>query len=252
MKSIIITVAGTARRFNRDTSKDTLKCLYYLENPYNSLLCQIIDKCINVDEIIIVGGYLFEDLSNFVKTQLVEFLPKIKLVFNPEFDNYGSGYSLYLGVKSVSEFSDEILFVEGDLFFDKETFGFVNDIKNDVITINGEPIYSNKSVVLYLDKIGKPHYIYDTSHNLLYIDEEFSAIFNSGQVWKFINVPKLKQVVGFLSEHQIKGTNLEIVGCYFSNLTSDEYLIIKFEYWYNCNTVLDYNMVFERIKAWKD
>lgn len=33
MKYLIITVAGTATRFNRDTKEETLKCLYYTDEP---------------------------------------------------------------------------------------------------------------------------------------------------------------------------------------------------------------------------
>ena len=38
MKYLIITVAGTATRFNRDTEKETLKCLYYKDSPKFALL----------------------------------------------------------------------------------------------------------------------------------------------------------------------------------------------------------------------
>lgn len=41
-KALIITVAGTASRFNKDLDKETLKCLYFEGKPENSLLCQII------------------------------------------------------------------------------------------------------------------------------------------------------------------------------------------------------------------
>ena len=40
MKYLIITVAGTATRFNRDTKEETLKCLYYARTfrPKNGML----------------------------------------------------------------------------------------------------------------------------------------------------------------------------------------------------------------------
>ena len=38
MKYLIITVAGTATRFNRDTKEDTLKCLYYEDSSEYALL----------------------------------------------------------------------------------------------------------------------------------------------------------------------------------------------------------------------
>ena len=45
MKYLIITVAGTATRFNRDTEKETLKCLYYKDSPKFALLNQLIKNC---------------------------------------------------------------------------------------------------------------------------------------------------------------------------------------------------------------
>ena len=42
MNYLIITVAGTATRFNKDTKEDTLKCLYYEDNPEYALLPQLI------------------------------------------------------------------------------------------------------------------------------------------------------------------------------------------------------------------
>ena len=67
MRSLIITVAGTSTRFNRDTKEDVLKCLYYIGNPHLSLLYQQVYKAYDsVDEIIIVGGYKFDNLAKFV------------------------------------------------------------------------------------------------------------------------------------------------------------------------------------------
>ena len=42
MRTLIVTVAGTATRFNRDTEKEVLKCLYYKERPEYTLLYQIL------------------------------------------------------------------------------------------------------------------------------------------------------------------------------------------------------------------
>ena len=38
MKYLIITVAGTATRFNRDTKEETLKCLYYTDEDRKSVV----------------------------------------------------------------------------------------------------------------------------------------------------------------------------------------------------------------------
>ena len=68
MKYLIITVAGTATRFNRDTKEETLKCLYYTDEPQYALLAQLLKNCGEYDKYILVGGYLYEKLGRFVRT----------------------------------------------------------------------------------------------------------------------------------------------------------------------------------------
>ncbi len=244
MKYLIITVAGTATRFNRDTQEDTLKCLYYTDDPKFALLPQLLSNCGVYDKYIIVGGYLYEKLEHFVKNELKSYGDKIELVYNEHFQDYGSGYSLYKGIEAVREFG-EVTFVEGDLYFARETFKQVYDSEKSVITINREPIYSNKAVALYVNAEGKPRYLYDTNHQTLTVPEPFKAIFNSGQMWKFKSSKRLHEAVNSLSEDQLQGTNLEIVQAYFGELNADEYDVVTFNEWYNCNTVTDYNQVRE-------
>ena len=98
MKYLIITVAGTATRFNRDTEKETLKCLYYKDSPKFALLNQLIKNCGEYDKYIIVGGYLYSVLEAYVKENLQAYDDRIELVYNEHFKDYGSGYSLYKGI----------------------------------------------------------------------------------------------------------------------------------------------------------
>lgn len=248
MKSLIVTVAGTATRFNRDTKNETLKCLYYEDSPQYCLLYHILQSAAEYDEFIIVGGFLYDKLTKFTNEHFQEFLPKIKLVFNPFFKEYGSGYSLIKGIETVDPNADEVLFVEGDLYVDRKSFCEVLTAKKDVITTNNEVILANKAVALYVDEHTHVHYLYDTSHSSLFIPEAFTAIYNSGQIWKFRDVGRLRSVVTNLTEIQIKGTNLEIVQGYFGAMSMDDIDIIKFSDWYNCNTVSDYNTVYSIIK----
>ena len=114
MRSLIITVAGTANRFNRDTREKVLKCLYYEDTPDNALLSIQIHKAFAlVDEIIVVGGYKYDDLEHFINKNLTDVKSRIKLVFNVHFSDYGSGFSLLKGIEKVSEKADEIVFIEG-------------------------------------------------------------------------------------------------------------------------------------------
>ena len=124
-KALIITVAGTASRFNKDLDKETLKCLYFEGKPENSLLCQIIKNSGDFDQYVIVGGYLYGDLQSFAEENLASLANRVTLVYNPHFKDYGSGYSLYVGIKAVKDDIDEVVFAEGDLFFDKQSMSSV-------------------------------------------------------------------------------------------------------------------------------
>ena len=242
MKYLIVTVAGTATRFNCDTKEDTLKCLYFTDSPQYALITQLLKNCGKYDKYIIVGGYLYEKLESFVSNELSSYKDKIELVYNEHFNDYGSAYSLYKGIKAIKE-PGEVTFVEGDLFFTPATFKKVYDSSKNVITINSDPIYSNKAVALYISATDSLRYLYDTDHKTLTIPEPFKALFNSGQMWKFISSERLLEVVDLLHIKQLQGTNLEIIQAYCGDLNVDEYEIVLFKEWFNCNTVADYNVV---------
>lgn len=247
MKSLIITVAGMSSRFNRDTKEDVLKCLYYEDTPANSLISLQVHKAFNlVNEIIVVGGYKYKDLEKFIRDEMTDVNQKIKLVYNDHYHDYGSGYSLLKGIEAVSESAEEIIFIEGDLFFDNESVEKMITSKKDVISVNNEPILSNKAVALYFDANNYPHYIYDTSHSCLEIHEPFRAIYNSGQMWKFTSPTRVREICQNLTPEQEKGTNLEIIQKYFGVYNNSQLDIIRVNSWFNCNTVADYR---EAIKA---
>lgn len=247
MRSLIITVAGMSSRFNRDTKEDVLKCLYYEDCPLNSLINNQVHKAFPlVDEIVVVGGYKYEDLERFIREEMKNVNHKMKLVYNDHYHDYGSGYSLLKGIEVVSPKADEIIFIEGDLFFDTESIEKIITSKKDVISVNNDPILSNKAVALYFDAQNYPHYIYDTSHSCLEIHEPFTAIYNSGQMWKFMNPIRVREICQFLSPEQKQGTNLEIIQKYFGAYKKSQLDIIRVNLWYNCNTVADYR---EAIKA---
>lgn len=234
-------------RFNRDTREDVLKCLYYEDTPANSLISLQVHKTFDlVDEIVVVGGYKYKDLEKFIRDEMTDVNQKIKLVYNDHYHDYGSGYSLLKGIEGVSESADEIIFIEGDLFFDNESVEKIISSKKDVISVNNAPILSNKAVALYFDAQSYPHYIYDTSHSCLEIHEPFTAIYNSGQMWKFMNPARVREICQFLTPEQEQGTNLEIIQKYFGTYKNSQLDIVNVNLWYNCNTVADYR---EAIKA---
>lgn len=248
-KTLIITVAGCASRFNKDLDKPTLKCLYFEENERYSLLYQILDKARDFDHFIIVGGYLFDDLKTYCQKYLTEFNDRISLIFNPHFQDYGSGWSLLMGLEAITtDNCEEIVFVEGDLFFDCESFNNICKTAGDVITYNSEPILASKAVALYIDTDTSPHYLYDLSHGQLCIPEPFTAVLNSAQIWKFSDSKRLFAVIKSLNDQQKQGTNLEIIQKYFGPLKNDAYTALPVQTWFNCNTVADYQQTLKLMK----
>ena len=208
----------------------------------------MLDKVDYADKIIIVGGYKYDDLIEYVTNCIPENLKdKIVTIFNEHFSDLSSGYSLYLGIKeALDNFDniDEILFVEGDLDIDDESFMKVVDSSKNVLTFNRDPIYSNKAVVLYQNEDDEYHYLFNSDHGLLSLDEPFKAIFNSGQTWKFQNSDLLKIANENFHENLIEDTNLGIIQKYFDLVeTIDDIEIIGLNHWVNCNTREDYKII---------
>lgn len=250
MKIVIITVAGISSRFNKDVPKDDkiLKCLYWEENPSDTLIYRMLEKSSYADKIVIVVGYKYEDLVDYINNNIPKDLQdKILTVYNDHFSDLSSGYSLYLGIKeSLDNFTDidEILFVEGDLDIDTESFNKVVKSNNNVLTFNYEPIYSNKAVVLYQNENDEYHYLFNSDHGLLSLDEPFKAIFNSGQTWKFKDMNLLKIANDNFYENLIDDTNLGIIQKYFDLLeNASDIEIIGLRHWVNCNTREDYKLI---------
>lgn len=256
MKIAVITVAGISSRFNKDFPEDEkiLKCLYYDENPADTLIHQMIQKVSYADKIIIVGGYKYDDLIDYVADYIPsELKEKVMLIYNDHFDDLSSGYSLYLGIReALNNYDniDEILFVEGDLDVDLDSFLNVVNSNKNVLTFNHEPIYSNKAVVLYQNETDEFIYAFNSNHGLLNINESFKAIFNSGQIWKFKDMELLRLANENFKEYLITDTNLGIIQKYFDLLEDSEDIdVLGFNHWVNCNTRQDYKIIKE---YWRD
>ena len=244
----IITVAGTSTRFRKSIGKDCLKCIYSEKDEQDTLLMRQLSMCKTFDEIIIVGGYKFSELEAFVNKYLNEYPVKITLVENEHYEDWGSGYSLILGIQEAEKLNvEKIVFLEGDLFFDSNTFRKIVETNNNVVTVNNDPIEAKKAVAFYINEDGKINYIYDTTHSSLSINEPFLGIYNSGQVWKFLDATKLYKFTSELNQKEIEGTNLVLVQKYFGSLNQNEYQVIRFYDWINCNIVEDYRKA-EEIK----
>ena len=240
-KAVIITVAGTSTRFRKSIGNDCLKCIYTEGSEKDTLLYRLVELCQGFDKIVIVGGYKFDDLTSFISKTLSDLSSKILLVKNEHYEDFGSGYSLLVGVNELKNTEvDEIIFAEGDLFFDSASFTKISETTLSVITTNNDPIEAKKAVAFYVNAEGKAKYIYDTNHSSLEIKEPFLGIYNSGQVWKFSEPEKLFSASEKLTEDEKKGTNLVLVQKYFDQIEKDKLQVIYFDKWINCNTVEDY------------
>ena len=247
MRIFLTTVAGSATRFSESVGKPTVKCIYNREDPKKTLLNHMLTQASDYDAFVIVGGFFISELKAYINDILSsDVREKIILVNNEKYAEYGSGWSLYLGINAVFEkygtSFDELLFAEGDLFVDDESFAEVASSKESVITINSEAIKAKKAVALYYDLNEVPHYIYDTSHGQLVINEPFTAIYNSGQIWKFTDSELLKQVTDSIPESGHEGTNLVLINEYFQTLAKNgkNINVIPMKTWINCNTINDF------------
>lgn len=245
----IITVAGISSRFNKGISEDekALKCIYTADSPADTLLYRMTHKLSSSDRLIIVGGYKYDDLERYINDFLRKQIDsEIILVRNDRYADLASGYSLYLGLKEAFKYEpDEILFVEGDLDIDRASVNRVLTSDGNVCTYNHEPIYSDKSVVLYVDADGRIHYAFNSSHGLLQIDEPFRCILNSGQMWKFTDMDALCNANDIFGKQYIDGTNLRIIQSYLDLVDRQSVSLIGLDRWTNCNTRTDYHKILQ-------
>lgn len=250
MKVAIITIAGISSRFNEEIEEDkkVLKCLYTEGSKEDTLLYNIMKKCSYADQIVLVGGYKYDDLCAFYKNELISEFPNVSIVENDHYADLGSGYSLYLGLEEAFKHSpNEVLFVEGDLDIDNESFQQVVDNQKSVLTYTFEPIYANKAVVLYKNDKDQYQYAFNSSHGLLTIDSPFSCILNSGQTWKFTDMEKLKSANAQFINTAKADTNLRIIQNYLDAGVDVD--IIPLSRWTNCNTRDDYRKI---VSYWEE
>lgn len=242
MKCVIITVAGRSERFNRDAETPELKCIFYGSDKRKTLLYSMLKKCTGYEKAVIVGGYQFEALKAYIEEVKKDFPFCIEAVYNPRFAEYGSGYSLFLGLKAClkEESCSEILFAEGDLAVDAESFETVKRSSKSCFTVNGEDICSDKSVIVYIDHNNRIRYQYDTSHGFFVLTEPFYSIYNSGQIWKLADCKKVEEIMAQMPEEEWHGTNLVFIEKYFNSIDRNDVEKVRFRYWVNCNLRSDF------------
>ena len=189
-----------------------------------------------------------EDLKKYCGELEPALQKKISLVFNSHYTDLASGYSLYLGLQEAFQYNpEEILFVEGDLDIDRESFHSVIESENSVLTYTFEPIYANKAVVLYKDDKERYCYAFNSNHGLLSINSPFSCILNSGQMWKFTEMDALRSANDRFYKETPDGTNLRIIQNYID--AGIRFDLIGLKRWTNCNTKADYKKI---VSYWEE
>ena len=114
MKAVIL-AAGISSRL-RPLTDDTPKCL--LKVGEKNILELTIDNIIanNIDDVIIVTGYLEEKIKNFVSKKYPGL--RVTYIYNKVYDSTNNIYSLWLTKESL--LGDEMLLMDSDIIFDKE------------------------------------------------------------------------------------------------------------------------------------
>jgi choline kinase len=244
-KALIITVAGTSSRFRKSLGRDVLKAIYS-EDKEPSILDVLLDYAdSSFDDIIIVGGYRFDELKEYIEKS---YKSKNIILVNNELYSDGSNISLVCGIKALDKRYDEVLFVEGDLVIDRGSFDMIVESKKDTITGTTLPIEAKTSVVYYVNESDSIVYKYDTEHKLLKIDEPFKRINNSGQIWKFCDIDILKEVADSFGDNDTELTNLATVEPYFNRVDKTATSHQQIERWFNCNTIDDYRRAIKYLK----
>lgn len=250
MRAAVITVAGISSRFNEGIEEDKkcLKAIYTEGNTSDTLLSHLVRKCRYADRIIIVGGYMYDDLEAYIERRFSEEeKAKIRLVYNDHYADLMSGYSLYLGLDEVFRLSGpaEVLFVEGDLDIDDGSFRAVVEEKGDVLTYHCRPILASRDVLFYQNGEGAYRYLFNSSHGLLRIEEPFSCLYNSGQLWKFTDMERLKEANRAFYNQDRRETNLLIIQKYLERIEPEKVRLLALKRWTNCNTREDYGKIRE-------
>lgn len=244
----ILTVAGASSRFNRNRSEKCLKAIYSEGDRRKTCLYRLCRQCARCEKIIVVGGWQYEALKNYIETFLPdEIKSKLVTVFNPHFAEYASGYSIYSGIKKAFELdaASEIVFIEGDLVIDDASLEKLLDAEGNALTFNRDIIDSRSSVVLFEDAEGKFHYTYSYAHGLLSIEKIFHRLWNSGQAWKFAEPDRLRAACESFRRECVEGIGLNLVQRYFDRIAPQSVNIIELKHWFNCNTREDYARAFQ-------
>lgn len=243
-RTLVIPVAGTSTRFGATAGREVLKAIYREGPGGRTILGELLDAAPDLfGAVVVVGGYRFEELGRFLEARGD---PRVTLVLNEHFQDWGSHYSMYLGLARARTRPGcrEIVLAEGDLVLDRAAFRALAQAEGSVLSSNREPILASKSVAFYQNLAGAITFLYDPRHRALTIPEPFVAIANSGQVWKFADMEVLDALLAEQTEPDFRATNLNFIQRYFQALPPGRHQVLEFPTWHNCNTLDEYRRAF--------
>ena len=238
---LLITSAGISSRFSSSLGRESSKIIYHEGDPRFSLLgyqLRVAEE-LDIGPVILVLGYRSDEIGAFA----TRYFPHLDLhiVFDERYRDWGSGYSLLLGVRKAKELEvEQATFLEGDLVFERQSLKKIVDSDRSVVTVQHELIRSDRAVVVYTDTGGLIHYVYDTNHASLSIPVPFTKLGNSAQIWKFHDAQLLYSIAETQEIAEHRGTNLVLVERYFQRLDPEKIAWVEVDGWVNCNTVEDY------------
>ena len=147
MKAIIL-AAGTASRL-RPLTDSTPKCL--LKIGGRSLLQRSIDALTanGISEIVIVTGYLHEQIESFVDQQYPSL--RVTYIYNKEYSTTNNIYSLWLARPEAD--GEDVLLLDSDLLYDPAILSRVMASSNsNVLTLTKHPLGEEEMKVVTDDQ----------------------------------------------------------------------------------------------------
>ncbi len=240
IRTAIVTLAGTSRRFSASVGRECHKS-FFRETPEDATLLDWQLELLrrnSFDHVVLVGGYRFGELRDHMRERHPD--TPSTLVFNDHYADLGSCHSLCLGIDAVPDGTDSVVFLEGDLLFDDATFSQMAASEGDAITAAPGFVDARTSVAFCVSPEGRLRYVYDTAHSRLCLDGPFVLLGNSGQVWQFADVSRLRECSRRCGPAERSGTNLLPILDYFSPIDATGIPIFTFRAWFNCNTLEDY------------
>lgn len=253
-KFLLITCAGQATRF-KESGGNTHKSIFSIDGDICKsplgIMCQYA-KFIERTPVI-VTGFMTDEIDDALSELSSKLEIRIYSTYNEHYSDLGSNESLICGLQFIMQNFDyddyDIMFAEGDLMVDFDTFREIANSQNCVVTTNGNSIINmNKAVVVYQNVHGTYKWAYDLAHKSVSItDARWLA--ESGQIWKFkISDYDLFVILDGLIAKDHKDTNLNMIYKIFATLSEFSDIDIKtFKQWFNVNTVNDYKLAIQSL-----